>query len=65
MNRYKSFLLATLLVLSSSLMAIAQQGGQFRVLVFSNCWLPSPIYPEWGNGPQKNGRKTCVFSVHL
>ena len=35
MNRYKSFLLATLLVLSSSLMAIAQQGGQFRVLVFS------------------------------
>ena len=35
MNRYKSFLLATLLVLSRSLMAIAQQGGQFRVLVFA------------------------------
>ena len=35
MNRYKTFLLATLLVLSSSLMAFAQQGGQFRVLVFS------------------------------
>jgi type 1 glutamine amidotransferase len=64
MNSFKSFLLAAVLLLSTGMAAFAQQGGQFRVLVFSKtAGFRHQSIPNGVMALKKMGEKH-VFSVH-
>ena len=64
MNSFKSFLLAAVLLLSTGMVAFAQQGGQFRVLVFSKtAGFRHQSIPNGVMALKKMGEKH-VFSVH-